>query len=179
LKITSGILKYKSIKINSKDIRPTSAKVREAIFNILFSLDFNVENKNILDLFAGSGIVSFEFISRGAKTASLVDSSKFAVQELVYNINNLNIKDKITIYQKDVLAFLKANKSILVNFDLIYMDPPYNYSNYLELTNILVENKNKSTLLIVEAKDNNFLDDKLKLKLIKEKKYGTTVLLFF
>jgi len=179
LKITNGILKYKCIKINSnRDIRPTSAKVREAIFNILYSLGFNVENKNILDLFSGSGIVSFEFISRGAKTSTLVDSSKYAIKELIYNIKNLNIEDKTSIYQKDASDFLKITPDLKA-FDLIYMDPPYNYSNYLELTNIIIENKNKDTILIVEAKDSSFLDDNLKEKLIKEKKYGTTVLLFF
>lgn len=178
MKITNGNLKSKSVKIKSKDIRPTSSKVREAIFNILFSLDFNIENKNILDLFAGSGIVSFEFISRGANSATLVDKDKLVIKELVYNVKSLGLESKVIIQQKDVLSFINSSKE-LNKFDLIYVDPPYNYSSYLELTNILVEQKKPDAMLIVEARDASFLDAKLKNILIKEKKYGSTVLLFF
>lgn len=81
MRITAGSLKNQNV-ITPKglEIRPTASKIRQALFNILFSLDFIVEDVELLDLFSGSGIISFEFLSRGAKSSVLLDKSKRSIE---------------------------------------------------------------------------------------------------
>ncbi len=76
LRLTCGSLKGKTIECPpGKDIRPTSSKTRQGIFNVLFSMGFNIEGAKVLELFAGTGLISFESISRGAIFSVMVDKS--------------------------------------------------------------------------------------------------------
>jgi 16S rRNA (guanine966-N2)-methyltransferase len=105
-------------------IRPTSDRAREAIFNILAT---KVEGARVLDLFAGTGALGLEALSRGAVSAVFVDSQRSVAELIGKNIALCGFSDRATVLNKDLtrgLAFLAAmNPSI--EFDLIFLDPPY------------------------------------------------------
>ena len=120
MRIISG--KYKSKKIEtlkSNDTRPTTDKVRENIFNILGTIDGSV-----LDLFAGSGALGIEALSRGATEAVFIDGAKDAVKMLYANTEEMD--EDIQIFRNDYLRALKALKKRERQFDYIFVDPPYN-----------------------------------------------------
>lgn len=103
-----------------KDVRPTSDKVKEGIFN---ALQFDIEGRRILDLFAGSGQLSIEALSRGAKNAVLVDSSSVSVKVAKKNIENCGFSDKANVIQSDYASYCAMSRE---TFDIAFLDPPYN-----------------------------------------------------
>ena len=102
--IISG--KYKGRKlshINNTNVRPTQAKVKKSVFDILGSLD----NKEILDLYSGVGSFGIESLSRGAKNVKFIENNKRVISILKYNINMLNISSQCEVVCSDVFKFLK------------------------------------------------------------------------
>ena len=119
--------KHRSRKIiftDAEGLRPTPSKVRETLFNWL---QFETHDKTFLDLFSGSGALSFEALSRGAKQVTSVEKNTNSVRFLERNKQLLKA-DNLTIFQQDAFAFL--NKKPKVPFDLILLDPPF-HKNYL------------------------------------------------
>lgn len=165
MRIISGIYKSRVlISPDSNDIRPTSDRAKETLFNILINkLDFN--GIKCLDLFCGTGNLGLESISRGAEKCSFVDKDTTNVQN---NIEKFKANDKSSVYRSDAIEFLERNKKTI--FDIIFCDPPYNYSDYGRL----IENvKTYNTLFILEHSDKFFVDEVfLKFVLIR-KKVGT------
>ena len=125
MRIISGKFKSRKIFVPKTDnIRPTSDRIHETIFNILYhnnKLTFNLNNSRILDLFSGSGSFSFEAISRGAKSATLVDSNKECLSIINKNAKILGVDKKIKTMQLDATQ-LPPNKT---NHDCCFIDPPY------------------------------------------------------
>lgn len=99
--------------------RPTSDRVKEAIFNII---QFDIEGRRVLDLFAGSGQLAIEALSRGAAYAALVDQSAEAVKVIKGNLKKAKFDQKASVYQSDYLRFLATTRE---QFDIIFLDPPY------------------------------------------------------
>lgn len=179
MRITAGDLKNQNVIISSGlDLRPTGSKIRQALFNILFSLEVNFEAASLLDLFSGSGIISFEFLSRGLKTATLVDDSKNSLDCSVKNSKNLKIFENLKFVNKDALKFVETSEYIN-DFDIFYLDPPYKYQNYSELVELVLERKNAKALVIVESNTTTYINDGLKSRVIKEKSWGETFLVFY
>ncbi|MGZ9755565.1 16S rRNA (guanine(966)-N(2))-methyltransferase RsmD [Mycoplasma sp. 394] len=119
LRIISGL--YRSRKISQpdlKDTRPTTDKVREAVFA---SLQFKIENKSFLDLFSGSGAIAIEALSRGALKVYAVEKNIKVFRVLQENLQSLKI-DTINAVASDALNFLQGNT---MKFDFIYLDAPY------------------------------------------------------
>lgn len=102
--------------------KPTTGKVREAIFNICQN---SIENALFLDLFAGSGAMGIEAMSRGAKKATFVDNNREAIHCLKRNIEAFAIQDDSLILFGDVLTKIKILVDKGMQFDIIYADPPY------------------------------------------------------
>ncbi|XBT18614.1 MAG: RsmD family RNA methyltransferase [Candidatus Shikimatogenerans sp. Tcar] len=129
MKILSGYLKNKNIFFKkNKFIRPITSYNKKRIINKLKIL----KNNNILDLFSGSGNISFEFLSNNCKVIA-IDKYQISINLIKYNIKLLNIK-KNFIYKKiDVIKFLKNNKK---KFNFIFIDPPYKY-NLFKINKIL------------------------------------------
>ena len=122
MRITSG--KYKSrIITGPKGIRPTQGKVRKALFDILGY----IEGLSFLELFAGSGAVGLEAISRGVKDLTLVEYNRDCLMAIKKNIESLKVKS-CTLYPKEVNQAIKALYNQGKKFDIIFMDPPY-YKN--------------------------------------------------
>ena len=99
--------------------RPTSDRVKEAIFNII---QFDIEGRRVLDLFGGSGQLAIEALSRGAEYAVLVDQSAEAVKVIKDNLKKVKFDQKASVFQMDYLRYLSTARE---KFDIIFLDPPY------------------------------------------------------
>ncbi len=101
------------------DVRPTPERVKEALFNIL---QFQIEGRRVLDLFAGSGQLGLEALSRGAAEAVFVDESRASMAVVQRNIASLGMQSRSKTYQMDFEAFLLRKQQ---PFDIVLLDPPY------------------------------------------------------
>ena len=99
--------------------RPTAEKVKEALFS---AIQFDIEGRRVLDLFAGSGQLGLEALSRGAKSAAFVDASKDAMRIITANIAACDFAKESKTYRMDYNAFFLENRD---RFDLVFIDPPY------------------------------------------------------
>ena len=153
--------------------RPTLDKVREAIFNILQN---NIRDTVVLDLFAGSGAVGLESISRGAKKAILCDNNKQAIQIINKNAQKMRVEDKVQILCIDYENFLSNTQE---KFDFIYIDPPYN-TDYISNSIKLINDRNllaEEGIIIAETDEEERVKDEIdKLKtsinIYDTRKYG-------
>jgi 16S rRNA (guanine966-N2)-methyltransferase len=122
MKITAGSLKNRKITTpKGEKTRPTPSKVREAIFNICQSKTIDAR---FLDLFSGTGIMSFEALSRGAVSSLLIDNSREAKRCILQNIEALTLQGQAAFQFGDVLKLLEK-VAVKREFDIIYADPPY------------------------------------------------------
>src|ERR1041385_4891480 len=108
--------------------RPTTDRAREALFNVLTNLiDFH--DANVLDLYAGSGALAFEAISRGAEHATLVENNRKAIESIKKNAKRLDVQSDIKLEQVDVFQYLAGTPK---QFDLILADAPYDNEQALK-----------------------------------------------
>jgi len=172
MRIISG--KHKARKIiapKNLPVRPTTDRAKESIFNILENrYDFS-ENK-ILDLFSGTGNLSYEFSSRNALQITAVDINKNCIKfiEKINDELNFNIRTMLS----DSFKFVSQTDE---NFDLIFIDPPYNYNNYHKIKDIIIERKviNDGGCIIIEHdKRINFNDKNTEIR-----KYGSVFFTMF
>ncbi len=105
-----------------EETRPTAERVKEALFSMI---QFDIEGRRVLDLFAGSGQLGLEALSRGASSATFIDSSRDAVDIILKNAAKTRLKDRARIAVMDFSAYLKNGK-FTEPYDIIFLDPPYN-----------------------------------------------------
>ena len=117
------------------DVRPTKDIVREAMFSALDSRQALVD-ANVLDLYAGSGALAIEALSRGARRAVLVDRDRAALSAIRANIDGLGLKGTTRVAAQDAQQFLGGAPPAEAPFDLVFVDPPYNTSDEI-VTEIL------------------------------------------
>jgi len=125
MKITTGTARGRLLKtLEGTDTRPTSDKVKQAVFN---SLQYDIEGRFILDLFAGSGQMGIEALSRGAAGCVFVDISPDAVKIVRENIKSAGFEDKAIIYTSDAFDFLKnaGGYDLDKKIGVAFLDPPY------------------------------------------------------
>ena len=111
------------------DVRPTTSRVREAVFNSLHSQGC-LEDADVLDLFAGSGALGLEAVSRGAASATFVESAPAALAALKANINAIGFNDRCRVVPGDVMKELAG---LGHGFDVVLCDPPYGFDAWPEL----------------------------------------------
>ena len=143
MKIISGNLSGRSIKSpKGRVTRPTSARAKESLFNFLaHGLKFNFDQANVLDLFAGSGSLGIESLSRGAKFCSFIDNDMNSVTTIKDNLRYLGLEQQSFVKKCDAT---KINFKFKNSLDLIFSDPPYkNFSQ----TKIAIERINKKKLI--------------------------------
>ena len=130
MKIITGTAKGKVLKtLPSDDTRPTSERIKEAMFS---SIQFDIESRRVLDLFAGSGQLGLEALSRGALSCTFIDSSREAMEIVKANIAHTGFSDKSKTLVSDAANYVRkaAGKQ---TFDLVFIDPPYKSKCALEL----------------------------------------------
>lgn len=172
MKVISGILKGRNIEgYNIDGTRPTMDRIKESLFA---TIQDNVKDSIVLDLFAGSGQLGIEAISNGAKLCYFIDNNKEVIKILNKNISNLNIKSNSKVLLSDWKKSLNEFSNQNLKFDLIFVDPPYDYNVYEKILekvstlNLLNENG----LIILEHSNLKLKDSYNNLALYKEKKYG-------
>ncbi len=123
LKILGGKFKSRTLISPKTDAtRPTLAVRRQAVFNILQN---EIEEADFLDLYAGSGSMGLEALSRGAKTATFIETDRKAISCIKENMKLLEVESVCTLISYDVILALKKWIKSGVSFDIIYADPPY------------------------------------------------------
>ena len=170
--ITGG--KYKGRKVQAPDeniTRPTLSKVRQGVFNTLYSLIGEFENKSFLDLFGGSGVMGLEALSRGFKNVLVFEKNPKVAQILKKNYSTLGLQANLRIGDSAKLIE-KVNES----FDIIYIDPPYYSGIYEQIFDSLSKKELKNTIIIAEHSE--VLNVEI-FELIKEKNYGGKRVSFF
>lgn len=121
MRVISGSARGCKLKaVEGMETRPTTDRVKEAIFNII---QMHIKDANVLDLFAGTGQLGIETLSRGAEHCDFVDFSKKAQKIIEYNIKSAKVADKATIYQMNANDFISRNYNN--KYDIILLDPPY------------------------------------------------------
>jgi len=120
MRVITGTARGRKMKtLEGLDTRPTTDRIKESIFNIV---QFDVEGRRVLDLFAGSGQMAIEAVSRGAASAVAIDSASAAISVIRENVKACDFTEQIKVVQADFKSFLKSNPG---QFDLIFLDPPY------------------------------------------------------
>ena len=173
MRVLAGIYKSKKIEtINSPNTRPMMSKVREAIFN---SIQFMIEEKDILDLYSGSGSLGIEALSRGANYVTFVDSSKECILILKKNVESMS--NNLSIVNSSVNSFIKNS---INKYKIIFYDPPFeldtgivndeilNIENILDINGLLIIHRHKSSEEIKFSKN---------YELHREKNYGQSKIL--
>ncbi|MEG0075061.1 MAG: 16S rRNA (guanine(966)-N(2))-methyltransferase RsmD [Eubacterium sp.] len=167
--------------INGDWIRPTSDKVKGAIFN---SIQFNLMKTNVfVDLFAGSGAIGIEAISRGVPKVYFFDISKESIAIVEKNLNITNLKKKATVKNYSAEKGINYLCQNSVKCDIIYMDPPYkNGSDLILIVEKIFEQEilNSDGIIMMEHEKSVIMPLTIKsFTKIKEKKYGSTIISFY
>lgn len=168
--------KYRSrvlTEFAGEDVRPTSDRAREALFNIL---SFTVRGARVLDLFAGSGALGLESLSRGAKEAVFNDASKASIAILKKNITTLK-EENVRIYNYDFSMCLDAVQG---QFDIVFIDPPYKQEYGAQALKQIAERGllTESGVAVYE-RDRPFDGEVAGLKKYDERRYGKAYFTFF
>ena len=130
IRITGGMLRGRNVPSpDSMKTRPTGSRTREALFNILQG----VENFRMLDLFAGTGIMGIEAVSRGAASVVAVEMAHSQARLIYQAYKTLSLESKITLLEKNALTLEKELLCAEEGFDLIYADPPFKDMQYPDL----------------------------------------------
>ena len=104
MRVIAGEKRHLSLKtLDNLSIRPTTDKIKETLFNMI---QFELTGQNFLDLYAGSGAIGIEALSRGSNIATFVDNNREAINVINYNLDRTKLKDRSFVYQKDVVNFL-------------------------------------------------------------------------
>lgn len=119
MRVITGSARGRRLKeLEGLETRPTTGKVKEALFSVI---QFDIEGRRVLDLFAGTGQLGIEALSRGAECAVFVERRRDALQVIRENLEACGMTDKARVVNGDAVSYLKSGEK----FDLIFLDPPY------------------------------------------------------
>ncbi len=171
LRITTGLYKNKKLLV-SDTTRPVTERVKHTIFNILSEI---VLDSLVLDLFAGSGNLGLEALSRGAREAYFVEKDEETYLLLKENIKSLGAIDKSTLFKGDYKKFLDQNT---ISFDIIFIDPPFKLVKNLNFKKIL-SILNNGTVVVLKAFSKDKLDELLEgFNILEKRIIGTNTIYF-
>jgi 16S rRNA (guanine966-N2)-methyltransferase len=175
LRIIGGSLKRRKIRsVEGWATRPTSDRVRESIFNILFD---RTKGSHVLDLFAGTGAMGIEALSRGASSATFIDNEKTALLTIKKNIESLTLFSQAVVIAWDIRRNLQCLNHLSDHFDLVFMDPPYHSDLILPTLNHLQKGallKSEAMIVIEHAAEESVPSDMPGYRSVDERRYGKT-----
>lgn len=158
--------------------RPTTDRVKEAVFNILGD---KVVDAAFLDLFGGTGSIAIEAVSRGARLATTSEKDRTAIKAIEENIRNTGFSDKIKVYKLDAFVLLKMLSNEGASFDIIYLDPPYHQGLaekalcFLEESSLIAP----GGIVVTETSSKDQIKNVNKLSAVKTKKYGDIIITLY
>jgi len=179
MRVIAGKFKGRKLtELQGKQIRPTSDRIRESLFSILAQ---KIDNAMVLDLFAGTGALGIEALSRGAAKSFFIDKSIESVQIINKNIELLGIKESAEVLKHDVYTIISSKDFFKQKFDLIFLDPPYNRGfipGIFEDIDLLTIMNDESILIIEHSLKENNLEKVSGLDLYDKRTYGKTLISF-
>lgn len=180
MRVISG--KARGLKLNTpknEDVRPTTDRVKESLFNIINSY---IMDSNVLDLFAGTGSLGIECLSRGAKGCTFVDISKDSIDIVKSNIKRARVEEDSFIINSDFKTAIDKLKMQNSKFDIVFMDPPYYKNMFIESIEKIDNSNllNEEGIIVIEHDSDDSFPEKLgRLEKTRDKKYGNTTLTFY
>ena len=170
--ITGNAKGVRLVTLEGEATRPTSERAKEAVFSMI---QFDLEGRTVLDLFAGSGQMGLEALSRGAAGAVFVDSSNAACDIIRANAKKTRLEDRCRVFCRDYKSFLM---SATEKFDIVFIDPPYAMRAVPDALSALLENGmlKKTTFAVCESAEEDIFSghEKLRAKFetVRKAKYG-------
>lgn len=154
--------------------RPTADRVKESMFAVI---QFEVQGKSVLDLFAGSGALGIEALSRGAAYAVFVDKDEKSIELIKENLGKAKLSDKAVVLKKD---YLHALKSLSQKFGIVFLDPPYAQGLYESALTAIKEYGilDDGGMIVIEYSPSYEINIPEGYTKVKEKKYGSTMLAY-
>ncbi|MCQ2485719.1 MAG: 16S rRNA (guanine(966)-N(2))-methyltransferase RsmD [Clostridia bacterium] len=168
MRVITGTARGRVLKtLEGDDVRPTTDRVKEAIFSII---QFEIEGRQVLDMFAGSGQLGIEALSRGAAYATFTDMSKDSVAIVKQNLLSTGLHRNSAVLQTDAVTFLKNYKK---KFDIIFMDPPYSKGILQAALPYAVDSVNDGGVIVCEHPYGEEMPkDVGRFSIYREYKYG-------
>lgn len=180
MRIISGTLGGRRLRsLPDAGTRPAMARTRESLFSMLEARGLEWSQRRVLDLFAGTGSLAFEALSRGAQTADFVDNGKEQCACLAANIADLGLEQRASIIKLDALKFL--HKPPAHYYDLVFIDPPYRH-NFLNPCLAALSQNNwlaPSAFVVAEIEKEANVKPPHRLKLAAKRLFGQTLLLIW
>lgn len=176
MRIIAGRLKGRSLHVpRDATFRPTTDRVKESVFSVLCG-HVAWENEQVCDLYAGSGGLGLEALSRGADQVTFVERSKTSLAALERNIDALGVSDMVRILRMPVERYLRQRAS---RFSLLFADPPYADAFLPQLIAHIAPVLAFEGLAVIEHAGDRMLEATETLDLIDRREYGTTAVTFF
>lgn len=178
MRVIAGAAKGHNLQtIEGLATRPTTDRIKETLFNIIA---FDLPECSFLDLFAGSGGIGIEALSRGASEAVFVDAAAECQQVITANLQHTKLQDRARLMKTDVLSALDKLADEGKSFDIIFMDPPYESSLYEPVLQKIIEKDllKQEGYLITERSSQIPLTPPAGMEVLREKAYKTTILTF-
>lgn len=177
MRVITGLARGKKLKtLEGMATRPTTERTKEAVFSTLFD---KTVDANVLDLFAGSGQMGIEALSRGAKHCTFVEQARDAVAVIRYNLGETRLDAKATLEFKEVLSFLASDRK---KYDLIFLDPPYG-KGLVDETVALIEKYgllSDDGIIVAESDDVDEVEEAFgNIKMYRKSKYGRAVVRYY
>lgn len=183
MRIISG--EYRGFRLKApkgENTRPTTDRVKESVFSIIESKKRITSEAQVLDLFAGSGGIGLEFLSRGAAHACFVDSDASSISIIKDNISKCKVENRTEVYRNDVLKAVELLSRKRKKFDYIYMDPPYEKNIIPKVIETIYNSGvlNSNGIIIAEHEAGLELEDaECNMVKIDSRKYGSIGVSFF
>ena len=185
MRIIAGVAKGRNLASVAGAVRPTSDRAREALFSSLTSEFGEFENLNFLDLFAGSAAVGLEALSRGASIVHAVEKDEHATKTIKANqeiIEKAKPVGKFHLFSMSAQKFL-ANQNANQSYDIIFMDPPYEFGDQgiYELLNLIIENRftHQGSVIVIERSSKSpAIKWPAPFKELRVKEYGVATLYY-
>ena len=181
MRVIAGSAKGKRLQAPSGlDTRPITDRIKEALFNVL---SWNIEQAFFLDLFAGSGSVGIEALSRGAEKVILVDKGNAAVKIIKENLDNCGFKNNVEVFCMDVFKSLQYFQRQGHKFDYIYVDPPFTnekiFEEFMEaIDHVLI--LDRDGIMIIRTRRQKKMPEKLNtMQKYRVNNYGESTLHYY
>ena len=179
MRVIGGFLRGRKLStVPGKNIRPTADRLRESIFNILSN---RVRDTRVLDLFAGTGALGIEALSRGATAAVFIDSFPVAISIIERNLKKCRLDDRSLVIRWDITRNLNCLGPSERPFGLLFLDPPYNQGFVLRtLADVHLRNlcEQNASLVVEHALSEPIPDDLPTFRIEEQRKHGKTLVSF-
>jgi 16S rRNA (guanine966-N2)-methyltransferase len=176
MRVISGALKGRTLRVpGDATFRPTTDRVKEALFNILNGL-VDWEHCHACDLFAGSGSLGIEALSRGAIDCCFVEQSRASLAVLERNVNDLSLAERVNVVRRSVEGFLA---DACGRYTLLLADPPYRYPRVTPLLDGMAGLLEDDAVAVLEHETDLRLGDTATLRAFDRREYGSTAVTFF